>query len=166
MLSDQKSGRMLLLDLFLIPYIFVSLFFLSHLCLHSLMRVCVCMCARACVCVITKVIYSQISPLVLCSCAVCYALLLSHVWLFATPQTVARQAPLSVGLSRQEHEWVAMPSSRGSSQLRHQTQVSHIAGRFLYHLSHQGSVFLLNAVLFQTCILECGSPVIFKINVL
>ena len=36
----------------------------------------------------------------------------------------------------------------------------------LYHLSHQGSVFLLNTVLFQTCILECGSPVIFKINVL
>ena len=27
-------------------------------------------------------------------------------------------------------EWVAMPSSRGSSQSRNQTQVSHIAGRF------------------------------------
>ena len=27
-------------------------------------------------------------------------------------------------------EWVAMPSSRGSSQLRDQSQVSHIAGRF------------------------------------
>ena len=27
-------------------------------------------------------------------------------------------------------EWVAMPSSRGSSQPRDQTQVSHIAGRF------------------------------------
>ena len=27
-------------------------------------------------------------------------------------------------------EWVAMPSSRGSSQPRNQTQVSHIAGRF------------------------------------
>jgi len=27
-------------------------------------------------------------------------------------------------------EWVAMPSSRGSSQSRVQTQVSHIAGRF------------------------------------
>ena len=27
-------------------------------------------------------------------------------------------------------EWVDFPSSRGSSQLRDQTQVSHIAGRF------------------------------------
>ena len=27
-------------------------------------------------------------------------------------------------------EWVAFPFSRGSSQLRDQTQVSHIAGRF------------------------------------
>ena len=26
-------------------------------------------------------------------------------------------------------EWVTMPSSRGSSQLRDQTQVTHIAGR-------------------------------------
>jgi len=28
-------------------------------------------------------------------------------------------------------EWVAMPSSRGSSQPRDQTQISHIAGEFL-----------------------------------
>ena len=36
-------------------------------------------------------------------------------------------------------EWVAMPSSRGSSPARDQTQVSCIAGIILYHLSHQGS---------------------------
>ena len=36
-------------------------------------------------------------------------------------------------------EWVAFPFSRGSSQPRDQTQVSYIAGRFLYQLSHQGS---------------------------
>ena len=36
-------------------------------------------------------------------------------------------------------EWVAMPSSRGSSHPRHRTQVSCIAGRFFYRLSHQGS---------------------------
>ena len=35
-------------------------------------------------------------------------------------------------------EWVAFPSSRGSSQPRDRTQVSHIAGR-LYSLSRQGS---------------------------
>ena len=32
----------------------------------------------------------------------------SHVWLFATPWTVARQAPLSVRFSRQEH-WSGLP---------------------------------------------------------
>ena len=37
-------------------------------------------------------------------------------------------------------EWVAMASSRGSSQHRDQTQVSCITGRFFYHLSYQGSL--------------------------
>ena len=36
-------------------------------------------------------------------------------------------------------EWVAFPSSRGSSEARGWTQVSRIAGDFLYQLSHQGS---------------------------
>ena len=44
--------------------------------------------------------------------------------------SVARQAPLSI-LQARVLEWIAMPSSRGSSQPRDQTQVSHIAGRFL-----------------------------------
>ena len=57
-------------------------------------------------------------------------------WLVASdflwpPWTVACQAPLSMGiLQARILEWVAMPSSRGSSQPRDQTQVSHIAGRF------------------------------------
>ena len=34
-------------------------------------------------------------------------------------------------------EWVAFPFSRGSSQPRDQTQVSHIAGQILQQLSHQ-----------------------------
>ena len=38
------------------------------------------------------------------------AYLLSHVQLFATPWTVAHQAPLSVGFPRQEH-WSALPFS-------------------------------------------------------
>ena len=51
--------------------------------------------------------------------------------LFATPWTVSRQAPLSVGFFRQEY-WsgFAMPSSRGSSRLRNQTHASCIAGGF------------------------------------
>ena len=41
----------------------------------------------------------------------------SRVWLFATLRTVARQAPLSVGiLQARILEWVAMLSSRGSYQ--------------------------------------------------
>ena len=44
---------------------------------------------------------------------------------------VACQAPPSMGiLQARILEWVAMPSSRGSSQPRDRIQVSHIAGRF------------------------------------
>ena len=43
----------------------------------------------------------------------------------ATPWTVAHQAPLSMGiLEARILEWVAMPTSRGSSQTRDQTQAS------------------------------------------
>ena len=50
---------------------------------------------------------------------------------FATPWTVARQAPLSMEFSRQE-DWNGLPFSfsRGSSRPRDQTWVSCIAGRF------------------------------------
>ena len=55
--------------------------------------------------------------------------LLSCVRLFVTPWTVACQAFLSMGmLQARILEWVAMPSSRGSSQPRDRTQVSHTAG--------------------------------------
>ena len=105
----------------------------------------------------------------------------SHVQLFATLWTVACQAPLSMGFSRQDYlsglpclppgdlpnqgiksmshyvswfsrqvlyhlchlgspqrilEWVAIPSSRGSSQPRDQTLVSSIAGRFWATRNH------------------------------
>ena len=54
-----------------------------------------------------------------------------YVQLFATPWTVALQAPLSTGiLQARILEWVAMPSSRGSSQLRVWTQVFCIAFSF------------------------------------
>ena len=49
----------------------------------------------------------------------------SHVRLFATPWTVARQAPQSMGiLQARTLEWVAIPSSRGSSGLRNLTCIS------------------------------------------
>ena len=54
--------------------------------------------------------------------------MLSCVWFFAALWTVTHQAPLSVGLSRQEYcmlsSRAAMTSSRGSSQPRDQTSVS------------------------------------------
>ena len=70
--------------------------------------------------------------LVTFACAVlCCAYLLSCIWLFATPWTVAHQAPLPMGvLQARILEWVAMSSFRGSSWPRDRTQVSHIAGGF------------------------------------
>ena len=49
----------------------------------------------------------------------------------ATPWTAAHQAPLPMGiLQARILEWIGMPSSRGSSQPRDGTQVSHIASGF------------------------------------
>ena len=63
-------------------------------------------------------------------CVLCCAVP-SLVWLFVTPGTVAHQAPLSMGiLQARILEWVAMSSSRGSSQPRDWTRVSHTIDRF------------------------------------
>ena len=63
---------------------------------------------------------------------------LSHVPFFATPWTVAHQAPLSIGFSRQEY-WSGLPfpspgdlPNPGIKPRSHYRQT-------LYHLSHQGS---------------------------
>ena len=73
--------------------------------------------------------------------------LLSHVQLFATPWTVSRQAPLSMGiLQTRILEWVAMTSSRGSSQPGDRTQVSCTAGGFFtYWASRQALLSKLKA---------------------
>ena len=64
-------------------------------------------------------------------CVLCCAVLVSGVGLFVTRWTVTSQTPLSIGiLQARILEWVAISSSRGSSQLRDWTQVSHIAGDF------------------------------------
>ena len=55
----------------------------------------------------------------------------SHVLLFVTLWTVGYQAPLSMGiLQARILEWVAMPSSRGSSQPQDRTEVSCITGGY------------------------------------
>ena len=62
---------------------------------------------------------------------ICCAVLSCHVWFFVTSWTVAHQVPLSMGiLQARILERVAMPSSRGSFQLRDRTQASCIAGGF------------------------------------
>ena len=66
-----------------------------------------------------------------CVCVCVCTQSLSCAQLFEIPWAVARQAPLSMGiLQARMLEWVAMPSSRGSSQPRDRTQVSRIAGGF------------------------------------
>ena len=66
--------------------------------------------------------------------AICFLAKFSWKWkslscfqLFATPWTIQ-----SMEISRPEYwSWVAFPSSRGSSQPRDRTQVSHTAGSSL-----------------------------------
>ena len=74
---------------------------------------------------------------------------LSHVQLFVTPQTVAHQAPLSMGLSRQEY-WSELPFLlQGSSWSRDWTCVSCIfcTGRWiLYHWTTWEAQFPSNTI--------------------
>ena len=55
------------------------------------------------------------SGIYILSHVMCMLSCFSRVRLLLTLWTADRQAPLSMGFSRQELEWVAMPSSRGSS---------------------------------------------------
>ena len=65
-------------------------------------------------------------------------------WLFANPWTAARQAPLSMGFSRQEYwEWVAIAFFRGSSRSRNRTCVS-CTRRLLYPWATGGSPVALS----------------------
>ena len=68
---------------------------------------------------------------------------LSHAWLFVIPWTVAHEVPLSMGiLQARILEWVAMPSSRGSSQPRGWTHISYdssIGRQVLHHWCTLGS---------------------------
>ena len=64
----------------------------------------------------------------MCLCAQ----LLSHVQLFATPWTIAHQAPLSTEFSRQEY-WSGLPfATQGDQELNlHFLDLSALAGGFL-----------------------------------
>ena len=99
----------------------------SELCRLHCCKLCVTHCeytSRSCICQKTVCIAYPWS----CSLSTLHACMLSHfshVHLFATVWTVACQAPLSMGFSRKRTlEGLAVPSSRGSSQPRDQTNVS------------------------------------------
>ena len=61
-----------------------------------------------------------VTIVMICACVFVF----SHVWLFVTPWTVAHQAPLLMGF--RVLEWVAISSSRGSSQPRDRTHITDI----------------------------------------
>ena len=65
--------------------------------------------------------------------------MLSHVWLFATPRTVAHQAPLFMEFSRQEH-WSRLPfPPPGIYQAQRVSCTSCIGRQILYHTVPLGS---------------------------
>ena len=63
----------------------------------------------------------------------------SHVWLFATPGTTARQAPLSRGFSRQEY-WRGLPcpppGDLPNPEIEPMFYISCIGRQVLYHQHH------------------------------
>ena len=78
---------------------------------------------------------------------------LASVQLFATLWTVARQAPLSVGFSRRILEWIAVPSSRRSSQVSYVSFTS----RWVHTDTHKKIVHKSAIVLFfWPCQTACG----------
>ena len=88
-----------------------------------------------------------------------HAQLLSHVWLFVTPWTIACQAPLFVKFFRARIlEWVAISSSKGSSQSRDWTHESCI-GRWILYTSTTWEAFLI-------CANREISPVLRKVRML
>ena len=83
-----------------------------------------------------------------------HACMLGHVQLFATPWTVACEAPLSMGGSSvygisqaRILEWVAISYSRKSSRLRDRTHLSCVNKRIL-PLSYLGGLFVYICILF------------------
>ena len=104
-INIQKLFLCSVAGVFTFSFYFVAVFLKLYIC------VCVCVCVCACVCLRMH----------------CH---FSHVQFFVTLWAVPHQAPLSMGiLQARILEWVAMPSSRGSSKRRDWTQVSHTAGR-------------------------------------
>ena len=86
------------------------------------------------------VLYAQMETKKLCCCLVTSEVkLLSRVRLFVTPWTVAYQAPLSMGFSRQQCGEDCHFLLQGIFLSQESNQGLPHCRQMLYHLSHQGS---------------------------
>ena len=96
------------------------------------------------ICVALKVVYYVPNSVCVCVCVCVYMLCcFSHFKLYVTLWTIAHQALLSMGFSRQEYwgggrllEWVTIPLSRRSSWPRDRTHISNVScidRQVLYH---------------------------------
>ena len=74
---------------------------------------------------------------------------LRHVWLFATPWTVARQAPLSMEFSRQEY-WSGLPFPSPGDLPNSGLNSGLLHCRILYRLTYQGTALDLNNTFVKT----------------
>ena len=99
-------------------------------------------------------------------CMLCH---FSSVRLFVTLWTVACQAPLSKGFSRWEYWiWVAMPSSRGSSQYRVWTHISYVScmsRQVLYHQRHLGKPWKIDDITDKMQIKEVTPVSLFETRI-
>ena len=117
-MRSQRFGHNLLTKQQHIKLLFVGFFVASYILFHSECLACL----------------TLVTPLTLSSLWACVR---SHIWLSASPWTVACQALI---LQARILEWVAISFSRGSSQPRkwnHGSCVSCIGRQVLYQLSHQ-----------------------------
>ena len=84
----------------------------------------------------------------------CCCLLTKSCLTFCYPMDCSPPGSFVHGISQARIlKWVAKLSSRGSSQLRDQTKVSHFARWILYQLSYQGSPNTKYYLLIKSCIL-------------
>ena len=79
---------------------------------------------------------------------------LSHARLFATPWTVARQAPLSMEFSRQEY-WSGLPFPSPGDLPNPGLNSDLLHCRILYRLTYQGTALDLNNTFVKTNELIC-----------
>ena len=75
-----------------------------------------------------------------CICCCCFEKLFSRVQLLATPWTVAHQAPLSLGFSRQKY-WSGLPCPSPGDLPNPLTWVSCIASRFFIVLATMEALY-------------------------